>query len=673
MPKLLALALYAFLAGCLLVAGFVSFGYWTYKRHEKEIVERMDQYYLTITSPAHEQYLLEGDETFEVPYMASKLSVAAVPTRIYDAREKVIGEFSTEKGQYVTDPNDLPIFLRRALVASEDGTFYQHHGINYRATARAILTDIRHMRKAQGGSTITQQLAKVLFTTRKKTPGRKIYEFFCAKKIEEKFTKDQILLMYFDFIYFGHGAWGVESASHYYFQKPAKQLELAEAAMLVGIIPNPSKYSPYENLAFAQARQRTVLTRMAKLNFVPASQIERISEEFWKKMAARSRIPEISFWRMKVNEAPYVIEFLRRNMLKDFTKERLMKGGLKIHTTFDLEVQKAAEAALAEGLREENAADAAGQAVTGSPIEGSLAALRPSDGAILALVGGSGFNFQNQLVRAVDAQRPIGSSVKPFVYAVAFDSGKYKPSDEFTDEPLHFDLPGGRKWDPQNYGRKYFGKVTLETALHKSMNSVAIQLLRAVGVGDVVKALAAATGKDAEFFESNRNLSLALGTVDMSVLDMARAYALFDNGGSPVTPYFIRYIEDRDGAVVHDERQRPPPAPPIFKPDTISTMTVVMRGVLGPEGSGYPAARKTGFNIPAAGKTGTTNDYRDAWFVGFTPDISAAVWMGHDDMRVPLRQGMAGGAVAAPAWMYFVKGVYRNRPTRDFDTAGPKK
>lgn len=671
MLKFLALAVSFCLAGLLAVTGFIGYGYYTYKTHEKSIVERMDQYYLSITSPSRDQYLLESDETFEVPYMASKLSVSAVPTRIYDANDKLIGEFSTEKGQNVTDPNDLPVFLRRALVASEDGTFYAHHGINWLATTRAVLTDIRHMRRAQGGSTITQQLAKMLFTTRKKTPGRKIFEYFCARKLEEKFTKDQILLMYFDFTYFGHGAFGVESASRYYFSKPAKELELAEAAMLVGIIPNPSKYSPYENLDLAKARMRTVLTRMAKLNFIPASQIDRISGEFWDKMAARSKIPEISFWRMKVNESPYVIEFLRRALLKDYSKERLMKGGLKIYTTFDIEVQKAAEAALATGLREENAADSAGQEISGSSIEGSLAALRPADGAILALVGGSGFNFQNQLIRATDAERPIGSSVKPYVYATAFDSGKFKPADEFTDEPIHFNLPGGRHWDPRNYGGKYYGKVTLEFALHKSLNSVAIQLLQAISIDDVIRALAAATDKEWSFFP--RNLSLALGTVDMSALDMARAYAVFDNGGTPVEPYYIRYIEDRDGSVIRDERQRPPLAPPIFKPETIQTMVSLLQGVLGPEGSAAGAARRTGFNIPAAGKTGTTNDYRDAWFVGFTPELSAAVWMGHDDMRVALKSGMAGGAVAAPAWMYFIKGVYRNRPTRDFDSLSAKK
>ena len=341
-----------------------------------------------------------------------------------------------------------------------------------------------------------------------------------------------------------------------------------------------------------------------------------------------------------------------------------MKGGLKIYTTFDLEVQKEAELALQAGLREENAADAETRQVTGSPIEGALAAVRPSDGAILALVGGGGFNFQNQLIRAVDSERPIGSSVNPFVFATAFDSGKFKPTDEFTDEPIHFNLPGGRHWDPKNYGNKYFGKVSLEFALHKSLNSVAIQLLKAISIDDVIKALASATDKEWKVFP--RNLSLALGTADMSALDMARAYSVFDNGGFSVEPYFIRYIEDREGSVIRDERQRPPLGAPIFKLETAAAMIAVMRGVLGPEGSGHAAALRTGFNIPAAGKTGTTNDYRDAWFVGFTPDIAAAVWMGHDDMRVALRQGRAGGAVAAPAWMYFMKGVYRNRPTRDF-------
>lgn len=647
------------------VLGVIGYGYWTYKSNEKDIVERMDQYYLTITSPGREKYLLENDETFEVPYLASKLSVEAVPTRIFDAHDRLIGEFSVEKGLYVTSPDDLPVYLKRALVATEDGTFYQHHGVNWRAMARALLTDLRHMRKAQGGSTITQQLAKMMFTTRKKTIGRKVFELFCARKLEQKFTKDQILLMYFNFAYFGHNGFGVEAASRYYFGKSARELQLAEAAMLVGMVASPNKYSPFEDLELAKARHRTVLSRMAKLGFIPSTAVQRYSDDFWAQMARRAREPQVSFWKMTVNEAPYLVERARRELLKDYSKERLLKGGLRIHTTFDLDLEKDAQSALSAELAQLNASDESkDREDADEPIEGALAAVRPDDGAILALVGGSRFGFQNQLDRT-ETHRPIGSNVKPFVWAQAFESGRFTPDQIFHDAPVTYKMDNARRWAPHNYGNKYYGDVSLSFALHKSLNSVAIQLLQQVGVDPVINLLAEATGIPASSF--GRNLSLALGTSDASVLDLARGYSIFVNGGRLVQPYWLLYIEDRDGHVLRDERQRPAPAAPVLKPQTCATMIAVMRGIFGPEGSAYGSAQRTGFNIPAVGKTGTTNDFRDAWFTGATPDIAASVWMGHDDMRVALGEGRAGGAIAAPAWMNFIKGAYRNRPTRDFD------
>lgn len=649
-------------AAALGLSAFVGRGWWTYRRLERSIVQKMDQYYLTLSSPGREEYLLESDEVFEVPYMASKLSVAAVPTRIYDLNDRLMGEFSTEKGLYVSSPEDLPPYLKKALVAAEDGTFYRHRGVNWRAVARALWTDIRRMRRVQGGSTITQQLAKMMFTTRKKTFGRKVFELFCAWRLESKFTKDQILLMYLNFAYFGHGCFGAEAASRYYFGKSVRVLELGEASMLVGIVANPSRYSPFDAPELARARQRTVLARMAKLGFIPESAAARIAEDFWRDIEERAAAPKVSFWRMTVNEAPYAVEYARRALLTRFTKERLLKGGLRIRTTFDLEAQKAAQAALQTALREENR-PAEGEPPAPAPIEGALAAVRPSDGAILALVGGRRFDFQNQLFRATDSRRPMGSAVKPFVWAVAFESGGFKPEDEMTDEPVRFRLPGGRRWSPRNYGNKYYGRVTLDFALRKSLNSVAIQLLRANPIDAVLTLLAEASGAPRE--ELPRNLSLALGTVDLSPLDMARAYAVFANGGRTVEPHFLRTVEDRDGRVILDESARPQ-GKAVLKPETCRLMIGVLRGVLGPEGTAYAAAQRTGFNIPAAGKTGTTNEYRDAWFAGVTPDLSAAVWMGHDDMRLPLRRGMVGGSVAAPAWMNFVKGVYRNRPTREF-------
>jgi penicillin-binding protein 1A len=278
----------------------------------------------------------------------------------------------------------------------------------------------------------------------------------------------------------------------------------------------------------------------------------------------------------------------------------------------------------------------------------------------LALVGGGGFNFSNQLNRAVDIARPVGSAIKPFVYAVAFESGKFTPSDKMLDEPIKY-RRGGKSWAPANYNNKYFGEITLAEALQRSLNSVAIKLLETVDIDAVIALLSLATGVPKDAWP--RNLTLALGTADLSPLQLASAYGVFVNGGKAVHPYFIESIEDRTGAVLQPSAASSDEAV-ILSSETCHTMLSVMQGVFGPEGTARAAALKTGFNVPAAGKTGTTNEYRDAWFAGVTADLSAAVWVGHDDMRVPLGKGETGGRFAAPIWMNFVKAVYRNRPTQ---------
>ena len=612
--------------------------------------------------------MLEGDEVFEVPYMASRLSISAAPTRILDAKDRLIAEFSVEKGQYVRSPDDLPAYLKKALVASEDAHFYAHHGIDVPATARAAFFTLTRIRRQQGGSTITQQLAKYMFTMREKTLGRKIFEYFCARKLEQKFTKDQILLMYLNFTYFGHGCFGIESAAQYYFDKPASALEVGEAAMLVGIIPSPNKYSPLDAPEIARARLRTVLKRMAKNGFVPDSELARIESEFWSSYDRRLKAPSVSFWRTRVNEAPYVVEYVRRQMLRSVTKERLLRGGLTIRTTFDLEAQKAAQDALADRLTHENAPDArpdedGDPEGKNDPVEGALTAMRPADGALLALVGGSGFTFQNQLDRASDGRRLMGSAVKPYVYATAFETGKATPDAKYLDAPISFPAPGGTRWKPHNYGNKYYGEVRLDFALWKSLNSVAIKLLHDIDIRRVIDALSLATGIPADKWP--RNLTLALGTMDVSPVQMTQAYAVFANGGRAVRPWWLRQVEDRDGKVLIPGRAPKDPGPVVFSSTTCRTMIETMKGVLGPEGSAGAAARRLGFNIPAAGKSGTTNDYRDAWFAGVTPDISAAVWIGHDD-GVSMSAGKAGGAISAPVWLKFIKTIYLSRPTRDF-------
>ena len=587
-PRRLALVLSAaVLCAACGAGGMVLAGWWRYHLLERSIIEKMDQYYLNLTVPGREEYLLEGDEVFEVPYMASKLSVAAIPTRILDANDRLIAEFSVEKGQTMRSAEDLPGYLKKALVASEDAHFYQHHGIDWKATARAAFFTLTRIRRVSGGSTLTQQLAKQMFTTRKKTLGRKIFEFFCARKLEQKYTKDQILLMYLNFAYFGHACFGVESASQYYFGKPASALDVGEAAMLVGIIPSPNRYAPLDTPEMARARLRTVLKRMAKNGFLPDSALERVEHDFWTSFERRTRSPEVSFWRTRVNEAPYLVEFVRRRMLQDFTKERLLRGGLVIRTTFDLEAQKAAQEALSSRLAHENdpraQADEDGEpAGKESPVEGALAALRPEDGSILALVGGSGFTFSNQFDRAIDGRRLMGSAIKPFVYASAFDEGRAVPDTKYQDSAVTYSVGRGKKWSPHNYGNKYFGEVRLDFALWKSLNSVAIKLLKDIDIDKVIASLSAATAVPVERWP--RNLSLALGTADLSPLQMAAGYAVFVNGGRAVRPWWLREVSDREGKVLKSGGAPAQPGPVVFKPETCKTMIEVMKGVLAPNG-----------------------------------------------------------------------------------------
>ncbi|UPT76154.1 MAG: PBP1A family penicillin-binding protein [Elusimicrobiota bacterium] len=564
----------------------------------------------------------------------------------------------------------MPSFLKKALVASEDGHFYTHGGVDWKATLRAVVVTLSRARRPQGGSTLTQQLAKQMFTTRKRTAGRKIFEYFCARKLEEKFTKDQILMMYLNFSYFGHGTFGVESAARYYFNKPASALDVGEAAMLVGIIPSPNKYSPLDSPELARPRQRTVLRRMVKDGYLPESAVERVESEFWERFEKRARIPEVSFWRTRVNEAPYVVEHVRRQMLRTYTKERLLRGGLTIRTTFDLDAQKAAQRALRERLAKENDPEAkpdedgepAGKA---APVEGALVAVDPKNGALLALVGGTGFSFQNQLDRAMDGRRLMGSSVKPFVWAQAYETGKFLPSTKMLDEPVTYSIGQGRKWSPHNYGNKYFGDVALDFALWKSLNSVAIKLLKELDLDDVLEALSKATGVPVQRLP--RNLSLALGTADVAPVQVAAAYAVFANGGRAVKPWWLRRVEDREGKTLSEGDAPGGEGEVVFSTVAARLALDTMRGVITqPEGTAYASARRVGFGVPAAGKTGTTNDYRDAWFAGVTADVSAVVWIGHDDMRVAMSPGKAGGSIAAPVWMSFVKELYLTRPSREF-------
>jgi penicillin-binding protein 1A len=592
-----------------------------------------------------------------------KLAVLETPvkTTVYDVRGKVLHEFYREN-RSVVPLNRIPRHLVNATLSTEDRNFYKHWGVDLWGVGRAVVTDVMHMRRAQGGSTITQQLARNLFNMYEKSFTRKLKELVLALDLERTYSKDQILELYFNQIYFGEGAYGVESAAKTYFGKPLSELTLPECALIAGIPANPTVYSPRRKPEAAKARRAKVLRNMLATKAI--SQVE-----FDRAMAAPLGVTSTRYTN---DRAPYFVEMIRLNLDEKYGSNAVYEGGLKVYTTLDMDLQALTDRALERHIAQlekdmklkrtrgtYQAAVKAGKVATGARtpyLQGAVVAIDPRSGAIRALSGGRDWNESN-FNRAVQALRQPGSSFKPFVYTAALDNG-FKPTDVVVDEPVTFPGGDGKAYEPQNYDRKFRGPITLRHALEESVNIPAIKLLRKVGTS-LVASYARRMGIKSTL---GQNLSLALGSSEVNLLELTSAYGVFANKGVRNDPIYILKVQDKDGRELERNTARPYE---VLSEGTAAVMTSMLESVMN-HGTGWPA-RAAGLTVPAAGKTGTMDDYMDAWFVGYIPSLCVGVWVGYDEKR-PIGPGMTGARAALPIWTEIMLGATRGKSPEDFPT-----
>ena len=533
----------------------------------------------------------------------------------------------------------IPPVMREAVVAVEDERFYSHRGVDARGIMRAALANYRHEAITQGASTITQQLARNLFLTNRPTLTRKIQEALLAMQIERYYSKDEILERYLNLVYFGAGAYGVQAASHAYFGKDVSRLTLPEAAMLAGLVAAPSLYSPYADMQRAKERQRHALERMVASGFISQAEADAAGEESLHFVGAQGN--GIQSYRY-----PYYATYVIAELVKDFGYDTVYRGGLTVYTTLDPRLQDLAQKAVTDGVEQ-------GRLEGYGMHQGALVAENPRSGQILAMVGGVGFSPKSQFNRAWQARRQPGSSFKGYVYSAAVDKG-VPVSTIYRDAPVTYPAGDGTDYRPMDDDHRYLGSISLRRAFELSRNIVAVRLANDIGIGTVIDyAHRMGITEDLE-----PDLSLALGTAVVSPLDMVSGYSTVANDGIYTPPTAIRYVEDQYGMIVVDNRF--PQRKAALAPGTAFIMTTMMEGVI-QEGTGYPNAI---IGRPAAGKTGTTSDFRDAWFVGFVPQLAASVWVGNDDYK-PMYESY-GGNVPARIWAHFMKSALRGTAAQAF-------
>ena len=563
-------------------------------------------------------------------------------TEVYAGTGELIGEFCTERRYMVKLPAVAQVFIK-AIIAAEDAQFFEHKGINYESILRAALINLLSGEIKQGGSTITQQITKSLLLTPEKSYARKIKEAILARRIETSLTKNDILTLYINQIYFGQGAYGVEAAARSYFGKSAAALTLAESALLAGLPKAPSYYAPLRYLERARQRQSYVLERMLEQRYITAAE---------KQAAEKEPLGFKQLENINATRSPYFTEYIRQAVEKKYGAQALYEAGLRIETTLSIAMEQAAQEAIRYGLEEYEKRHKKAS-LDKKRVEAALVCMDPYSGYIRAMIGGRDFS-NTQFNRAVQAQRQPGSAFKPVIYAAALDKG-YTPASIIVDAPISFKMGKGKLWEPQNYDEKYLGPITLRKALTLSRNVVTIKILQDIGINYAVK-YARQFGIDTPL---NKDLTLALGTPNLTLLQMVQAYAVFCAHGVRVEPLAITRILDRDGSLVEENS---PQLYQALNPQTAYLMTSLLQSVV-EEGTGK---KVSALNRPCAGKTGTTNDFRDAWFIGFTPQLVTGAWVGYDD-NVSLGKRETGGVVAAPIWLNFMQQVVKDIPVKLFE------
>jgi penicillin-binding protein 1A len=660
-----------------------------------------------------------------------------VITDLYSDDNKVIGEFAIER-RIVVSFEDIPPRLQLAILAAEDDQFYNHSGVNYLSTLRAVYRDVVTMKPAEGASTITQQLARMLMGNMEKNFDRKIKELLIAWKIEKRYSKQQILTLYCNQHYFGHGAFGVAAAADTYFGKQLRDLTLDECAMIAGLPRNASIYSPLLHPDSALARRNYILGRMLEEQMIsPQAAAEAKSRPLVLKPRTR-----------KTDLAPYFVEWVRQSLADRYTTDVIWRKGLRVFTTLNIEMQTAANKALGDGLRnldkkqgwrgpitnvlkdpavrldtyahpdwrsylktgdlvpglvesvddphftvrigkyravltakeiawtkakqpsqilktgdlatfQITALDDARKSFSASLeqiplVQGAMITLENATGEIKAMVGGYEFE-SSEFNRATQAMRQVGSTFKPFVYTTALEKG-LQPESPILDAPLNYKDRLGRVWNPANYDGKFKGRITLHQALIESRNVPTIRLASQIGIKDVL-VMARRFGLTGQM---EPYLPLAIGACEATPLEMAAAFTVFPNLGIQPKPYFIRKIEDYDHV---KKEQTEPGTRKVIEPDIAEQMLRLLEDVV----HNGTAKAASALNRPLGGKTGTTNDFADAWFVGFSPSITTAVWVGFDSKK-SLGNQEAGAVVSVPIWMQFMQEILKDKPVEQFPT-----
>ena len=584
--------------------------------------------------------VLYGFSSLFAPPNMDETLIPDAASQFYDINGNVIYTTLSEERRIPVNIDKIPKHVQKAFIAIEDNRFYEHGGIDYRGTARALVSTLSG-REVQGGSTITQQLAKNAFLTQERSIIRKIKEAFIAKELEHKYTKDEILSMYLNRIYFGQGAYGIESASLYYFDKHVQNLDIAEAATLAAIPKSPNYYNPFENPQESKKRQELVIDQMVKYGFINGEQAAQAKA---KKMVYSTS------HKVKSDPRGYFFDMISQKVIEEVGADALYKGGLKIYTTLDMDMQKAAENA----MRHLPSYYTDGKKLTQPQM--ALAAVDPKTGYVKAMIGGRG---QDKFNRATLAVRQPGSAFKPFVYLTAMQNG-FTPASIIEDEEEEF----AKGWKPQNSDMKWHGKVSLRTALKRSFNVPTIKLAREVGVDKIVanaEKMGISTLVDSGAY-SDVNLAMALGGLSKGVnpLEMASAYGVLATNGLYSKPIALLKIVDREGKVLY---QAKPQTKRVIDATSAYLTTNMLEDVLV---SG--TAGGMGIGRPAAGKTGTTDTYIDAWFVGYTPDLSTAVWVG-DDNNKPM-QRMYGSGAPLSIWHDFMINALASTPRTGFSNPG---
>ena len=684
----------------------------------------------------------------------------ALPTKLLDINGEIITEFSSDEKREIIAYNDLPQHMVDALITREDRVFFSHNGYNLKAIMRGVV-GILTGQSLGGGSTLTQQIAGTLYCDRtEKSVIRKIKELWWAIQMERRYSKNEVLELYLNKIYFGGGTYGVNAASKYYFGHSAKEITPAEAAILVIQLSNPAYYNPFDHPNRAMTMQKNVLASMVDSNYITQQEAENSFEDYWASFDYTRT--SASAYMVRDDKAPWFSEYVRRelgNMI--YGSDDIYSSGFTVNTTLNLQHQQVAQTVMEKYIERANylyqrehstrgnlstgtyipltemlallfdipslkvseqraqfvanstfvnkinpvldvvsmmtgteklkvnivnkATTLAKQEAEKTTIEGTMICLEPSTGYIDALVGGSKFDQENQFIRAVQAKVQPGSTFKPLYYSAAIDSRKFTPSTQISDTPVVFHTADGKPYIPQNFRGEWMGNVSLYYALIHSMNVPSLKVLDGIGFDAAINRAVALLGISKEELPTRAfvpGYPIGLGVCSVRPIEMARAYAIFANGGKEVTPMAIRTVEDKNGNVIltpeldiRKEQTAKGDKIQVISPQTAFVMTKLLEQTVNGGGTlagqkgkfEYKAANGRSYRMPAAGKTGTTQNWADAWTCGFTPYYAAAFWFGFDKPGQSLGLNITGSTLAGYAWGDFMGGINRDLPSKDWD------